>query len=119
MHTDDESEIEYTVVKRVASVTIESDSQVEAAVEQRSGRIRRKKRVVKRKDVNEKMDVDINVSHLSIINKGNIAQIDAILKLNDKELLIKILYCFSCICMVPIFMVLGLIDARELRKLSD
>ncbi|CAG9537624.1 unnamed protein product [Cercopithifilaria johnstoni] len=69
MHTDDESEIEYTVVKRVASVTIESDSQVEAEAEQRSGRIRRKKRVVKRKDINEKMDVDI-VSQLSTANKG-------------------------------------------------
>ncbi|EFO21874.1 hypothetical protein LOAG_06610 [Loa loa] len=69
VHTDDESEIEYTVVKRVASVTIESDSQVEAEAEQRFGRIRRKKRVVKRKNVNEKMDVDI-VSQHSTINKG-------------------------------------------------
>ncbi|VDK62650.1 unnamed protein product [Onchocerca ochengi] len=70
MHTDDESEIEYTVAKRVASVTIESDSQVEAEAEQRSGRKRRKKRIVKRKNVNEKMDVDINVSQLNTINKG-------------------------------------------------
>uniref|UniRef100_A0A0R3RRD6 3-dehydrosphinganine reductase n=1 Tax=Elaeophora elaphi TaxID=1147741 RepID=A0A0R3RRD6_9BILA len=69
MHTDDESEIEYTVVKRVASVTIESDSQVEAEAEQRCGRIRRKKRIVKRKNINEKMDVDV-VSQLNIINKG-------------------------------------------------
>ncbi|KAL3982516.1 hypothetical protein ACH3XW_47480 [Acanthocheilonema viteae] len=69
MHTDDESEIEYTVVKRVASVTIESDSQVEAEAEQRSGRVRRKKRVVKRKNINEKMDIDV-VSQLSITNKG-------------------------------------------------
>lgn len=70
MHTDDESEIEYTVVKRVASVTIESDSQVEAEVQQRSGRIRRKKRIVKRKNVNDKMDVDIIASQFSIINRG-------------------------------------------------
>lgn len=69
MHTDDESEIEYTVVKRVASVTIESDSQVEAEVEQRSGRVRRKKRIVKREDSNEKMDVDI-IPQASTVNKG-------------------------------------------------
>uniref|UniRef100_A0A8R1TSR4 3-dehydrosphinganine reductase n=1 Tax=Onchocerca volvulus TaxID=6282 RepID=A0A8R1TSR4_ONCVO len=74
MHTDDESEIEYTVAKRVASVTIESDSQVEAEAEQRSGRKRRKKRIVKRKNVNEKMDVDINVSQLNTINKGSDVQ---------------------------------------------
>lgn len=74
MHTDDESEIEYTVVKRVASVTIESDSQVEAEAEQRSGRIRRKKRVVKRKNVNEEMDIDI-VSQLSTASKGNIIRL--------------------------------------------
>uniref|UniRef100_A0A915Q6T5 3-dehydrosphinganine reductase n=1 Tax=Setaria digitata TaxID=48799 RepID=A0A915Q6T5_9BILA len=70
MHTDDESEIEYTVVKRVASVTIESDSQVEAEVEQRCGRKRRKKRIVKRKSTNERMDIDINVSQPKTVSKG-------------------------------------------------
>lgn len=74
MHTDDESEIEYTVVKRVASVTIESDMQVEAEAKQHSGRIRRKKRMLKRKNANEKMDVDVTVSQLSSVNKGNIVE---------------------------------------------
>lgn len=70
MHTDDESEIEYTVVKRVASVTIESDSQAEVEAEQRSGRNRRKKRVVKRKGCSEKMDVDVSFPQPSTGSKG-------------------------------------------------
>ncbi|VDK17547.1 unnamed protein product [Anisakis simplex] len=64
MRTDEDSEIEYAVMKQVASVTIESDSQAEnvaSTLSSRSNR-RRKKRRVDREGTNqttsEHMDID-------------------------------------------------------------
>lgn len=58
MRTDDDSEIEHAVVKQVASVTIESDSQTENGTFSLSRSRRRKKRTSRRGPA-EYMDVDI------------------------------------------------------------
>ncbi|KHN78054.1 Potassium voltage-gated channel subfamily B member 1 [Toxocara canis] len=57
MRTDDDSEIEYAVVKQVASVTIESDSQTENGAFSLRSR-RRKKRLMRRGPA-EHMDIDV------------------------------------------------------------
>lgn len=63
MRTDEESEIDCSVANRVASVTIESDSQPSNSVA--ASRVRRRKKRIARQAAKEKMEVDVCVKSLT------------------------------------------------------
>ncbi|VDN01971.1 unnamed protein product [Thelazia callipaeda] len=70
MHTDDESEIECTVAKRVASFTIESDSQAEGSIPREFERMKRKRKIVKRRTLCDDMDIDVFTSGSNVTTKS-------------------------------------------------